>query len=166
MSRTYRTPKWVIEENKEKHLIRQLDNFRLSWHYEYYITPENERKYLRDMEEYKINVARWNSYFPVPHGFSLRDSEPSYFHYKSRKVVYNEIDYNAEEKSAAFEYSKYTRDGWWNESGRNKLYKKWSKKLVRNANKRLERAIVKDDDYDHLSYPDYYLAKHLVWSIW
>lgn len=162
MSRTYRKPKWVLEESKETYVKRNAERKR--YIREYYITPENEKRYLRDLEEYEVKYATYLKGFPVEGGFySIR--KPYHHDYMS----YNKIcisDYETEVKEAEAKYSKFTRDGWWNETGRNTLYKKWSKKLVRNANRRLEHKILKDDDYDHLPYPDYYMAKPLIWSIW
>jgi hypothetical protein len=117
------------------------------------------------LEIYNEKRKRSYSGFPVEGGFwSLR--KPEYRQYATVKAVYDDVDIDAEIEDNIKRYAKFSRDGWWTESGRNTLYKEWSTKLVRKANKRLERKILKDEEYDHLSYPDYYLAKHLAWSIW
>lgn len=163
MSRTYRKPKWILEESKENFIKSNISYHR--WHYEHVMTEENKKKFERDLEIYEEKRKRYYSGFPVEGGFwSLR--KPEYMHYMIAKAVYDDVDIDAEIEDNIKRYAKFSRDGWWNESGRNTLYKEWSKKTVRTANKRLERKILKDEDYDHLSYPDYYLAKHLVWSIW
>lgn len=163
MSRTYRKPKWILEESKENFIKRNISYER--WHYEYIMTDENKKKFERDLEIYEEKRKRYYSGFPVQGGFwSLR--KPEYRQYMIAKAVHDDVDIDAEIEDNIKRYAKFSRDGWWNESGRNTLYKEWSKKTVRTANKRLERKILKDDEYDHLSYPDYYLAKHLAWSIW
>lgn len=164
MSRTYRKPRWVLEESKENYIKNNITTKR--WHYEYIMTTEGQKKYEKALEIYEENLSRWHSGFPVEGGFSSIYQKPMPIHYKKQKVVYEEVDIEAEIEYHSKRYDKFSRDGWWNETGRNKLYKEWSTACVRNANKRLERKILKDEDYDHLSYPNYYMAKHLAWSVW
>ncbi len=165
MSRTYRKTKWILEESKEHYIKKNISYTHTRWHYEYTMSDENRKKYERDLEIYEEKLKTFNSGFPIEGGYwNLK--KPEYWHYKTAKKVYDVVDIEEEIEYYSTRYDKWSRDGYLSETGRNKLYKEWSKQCVRNKNRILERKILKDEDYDHLSYPNYYMAKYLAWSVW
>lgn len=183
MSRTYRNPKFVQETNLVEYLndelayiLKKQKNNKIEKTIRVRKTPE---KYKQDLEDsnlryendcLKIKKMYWNCWDKPDHFLykSYIGQLPKKYHYYVSKYSYETIwvDVETEISEAIYKFSKRTRDGYWNESGRNKAYKNLSKKEIRRKNKVLTTKILKDDDYDHLSYPDRYLGKKHIWSVW
>lgn len=185
MSRTYRKPLRVVEENEENYIKRQLSGRYTPNVYDYGTKMVRRKKpkevydgeYEKAYEEYhaKLKKAsyddegrpydgyRWGyncaKYGLVPN--YIREPYVSrYYYVKVQWSLGQEIE------SLRNKYAQFSRDGHWNETGRNTGFKKAAAKTTRRANKRLEKKIVRDDSYDHLAYPNHHDGDHLVWSFW
>lgn len=184
MSRTYRKPKFDHSKSESQYVDEQINDLALRafrWPDTY-----NRKKVRKTQEEYDRDVAAaearyqadcravrkqywycWNNPDSIMHTCYLRALPQRYRYYVS-KYRYEpcDIDWEAERADARRDFAKRTRDGYCNETGRNTAYKCLSKESVRNASRRLERRIVKDETWDHLPYPDTYLGKKHIWSVW
>ena len=105
------------------------------------------------------------------HQYNLGKYVKNYLYLKPAYVqkyyyVKQEINLDDEISEAKKEYATFTRDGKWNETGRNTGFKEASKLKIRRENKRLCNKIIKDEEYDHVSYPDRYIGKPSIWDFW
>ena len=64
-----------------------------------------------------------------------------------------------------YDHVKFTRDGNCNSTQHNKFFKYLCKTYHKAETRKLESKIVKDDDYDHLSYPARKNGKTFIWSV-
>lgn len=184
MSRTYRKPKYAVWETETQYINSELEY--LNRRYRRYGELTDQIKVRKTKEEYERDVAAANARYeedcrkvrklywyvcnkPDHPGYDwyIRALPERYRYYVS-KFRYETVPVNVEEKiaEARRDYAKRTRDGYASESGLKTAYKTLSKETVRQAVKRLERNIVKDDDWDHLPYPDTYLGKKHIWDVW
>lgn len=184
MSKTYRKPKGGVYETEVQYVINELDWLYRRYHR--YGKLSTQIKIRKTADEYQRELAAadaryeedcravrkiyyncWNDPDSIGYKWYLRALPAKYKYYVS-KYRYEDapIDIDGEIAEAKRKYAKRTRDGYCNETGRNKAYKTLSKETVRQAVKRLENKIVKDDDWDHLPYPDTYLGKKHIWDVW
>jgi hypothetical protein len=182
MSRTYRKPKFLIEET----LVQHLNDTKTSYarRAKYGIGITRLVKTRKTAAEYAADVAAADAryaadcravqksyWYPstdsIQYKWYLKNLPPRW-HYHVSKFHYRSVTVTLEEElaEARADYAKRTRDGYWNESGRNTAYKTLSKETVRQAVKRLEHRILRDEDWDHLPYPDTYLGKKHIWDVW
>ena len=96
-------------------------------------------------------------------------SYPNYIH-TTHVTRYHRIDIpwsvELEIEELKKQYQEFTRDGHWNETGRNTGFKQAANKHVRLANKQFCSAILRGEDYDNKIYPHDHLGDYLVWSFW
>lgn len=184
MSRTYRKPKFEHFKTESQHVDEHINDLALRA--ARYPNSYNRKKVRKTREEYERDLAAaearyeadcravrknywfcWNNPESVMYGCYIRALPERYRYYVS-KFRYEpcDIDWEAERDWARRDFAKRTRDGYCNETGRNTAYKTLSKETVRNAVRQLERRIIKDQDWDHLPYPDTYLGKKHIWSVW
>jgi hypothetical protein len=64
------------------------------------------------------------------------------------------------------DFATYTRDGKWNETGRNTGFKQAATRCVRRANARFCSTVIRGEEYDDTIYPHNHLGDHLVWNFW
>ncbi len=184
MSRTYRKPKFEHYKNESWHVEDHVNYLvaRISRYGDSFISVrvrKTEEEYERDVAaaqaryEADCHEVRkrfwycWNN--PDHNGYKWYLEElPERFRYHVSKYrrEYKPIDLDAERAGARRDFAKRTRDGYCNETGCNIAYKTLSKETVRNAVKRLEHKILRDEDWDHLPYPDTYLGKKHIWDVW
>ena len=70
-------------------------------------------------------------------------------------------------EKARQEYRKASRDGYWNETGRNTGFKQAATKTVRNANKRYCQKVMKDPEAWHEeSAPNGHEGDGHLWDFW
>jgi hypothetical protein len=184
MSRTYRKPKfdhyktetWHVEDHVN-YLVARIS--RYGDHFSSVRVRKTEEEYERDVAaadaRYEADCREvrkrfwycWNKPNDISYKWYL-SALPERFRYHVSKYrrEYKLIDYDAERAEARREFAKRTRDGYCNETGCNTAYKCLSKETVRNAVRRLEHKILRDDDWDHLPYPDTYLGKKHIWDVW
>lgn len=183
MSRTYRKPLRVIEENETNYIKKNLGYNRRWNRYTNHVRrrkPEDqyqaevaaaELEWIETLKKASFDAdgrpyigTRWAYTGYVNRGLVLN------YIYKPRPYRYHyvtiEITREDEIEQLRKQYAKFTRDGHWNETGRNTGFKKASAKAVRNGNRRLKTKIMKDEDYDHVSYPNDHDHDYLVWSFW
>lgn len=183
MSRTTRKPLRVIEENEETYIKRQLNRRYNRWTGDpLYTTKVVRRKKPQEqwLKEYDAAWAEYRaklkkaSYDSAGHpylGFeqSWWGNRPIYLRepYVSRYCRI-EITWSIEQEIEELkkEYREYTRDGHWNETGRNTGFKEAAAKVTRIGNRRLEKKILKDEDYDHLPYPNEHDGDFHRWTFW
>lgn len=184
MSRTYRKPKYAVWETESQYIKSELEY--LLRRYRRYGEITKQVKVRKTQEEYEKDLAVaqaryeedcrrvrkdywycWNKPDSPMYSWYLRCVPEKYRYYVS-KYRYETVPVNVEEKiaEARRDYAKRTRDGYASETGCRTAYKTLSKETVRQAVKRLERNIVKDNDWDHLPYPDTYLGKKHIWDVW
>ena len=188
MSRTYRKPLHLIEESEETYIKKQLNSRFRRWRKgDNYCTKYVRRKKPEDQYEAECQVA-WNEYqeklktaeydeygrpYVWRYGWNWCNRERTvYADYIHRPYVsrYHRVDIpwsvDQEIEDLKTQYRKFTRDGHWNETGRNTGFKEAAAKVTRLGNRRLEKKILKGEDYDHLPYPNEHDGDHLVWSFW
>lgn len=184
MSRTYRKPKFEQFKSESQHVDEHIKDLALRA--ARYPTNYKRKKVRKTQEEYEQDLAAaearyqadcrtvrknywycWNNPESVMYDCYIR-ALPERFRYHVSKFRYEpcDIDWDAERDYARREFAKRTRDGYCNETGCNTAYKTLSKETVRNAVRQLERRILKDDNWDHLPYPDTYLGKKHIWDVW
>jgi hypothetical protein len=182
MSRTHRKPKFLIEETLVQHLNNTRKNYARRAKYGIGITRQIKTR--KSAEQYAADVAaadaryqadccavRKRFWYPstdsVQYEWYLK-SLPERWRYSVSKFYYRSVTITLEEEleEARADYAKRTRDGYWNESGRNTAYKTLSKETVRQVVRRLEHKILRDEQWDHQPYPDTYLGKKHIWDVW
>ncbi len=188
MSRTTRKPLRLIEESEETYIKKQLASRFRRWNKgNNYETRVVRRRKSEDQYEAECNVAlaeyneklkkaEYDQYgrpFVWNYTWIWCDRKHSVFADYIRKPYVSryhriEIPWSVEQEidELKAQYRKFTRDGHWNETGRNTGFKKAASKTTRLGNRRLEKKILKDDDYDHLPYPNEHDGDHLRWSYW
>jgi hypothetical protein len=184
MSRTYRKSKFEHFKTESQHVDEHINDLALRA--ARYPNSYNRKKVRKTREEYERDLAAaearyeadcravrksywycWNNPESFMYSCYVRALPERYRYYVS-KFRYEpcDIDWEAEREWARRDFAKRTRDGYCNETGCNTAYKTLSKETVRNAVRQLERRIVKNQDWDHLPYPDTYLGKKHIWSVW
>lgn len=188
MSRTYRKPLRLIEESEDTYIKRQLASRYRRWNKgDNYTTRRVRRKkpddqyeaeYKAAWDEYqeKLKKATYDEYGrPYVWRYYWMSCECKHFGYADyirapyvsryhRVQIPWSVDQEIEDLKA--QYRKFTRDGHWNETGRNTGFKEAAAKTTRLGNRRLEKKILKDEDYDHLPYPNEHDGDYLRWSFW
>lgn len=184
MSRTYRKPKFEHYKNESWHVEEHINDLvaRIS-RYGHTFTSVRVRKtkeeYERDIEaaqtRYEADCREvrkrfwycWNKPDSISYRFYLEALPERWrYHVSKYRREPKPIDWDAERDYARCEFAKRTRDGYCNETGCNTAYKRLSKETVRNAVRRLEHKILREEDWDHLPYPDTYLGKKHIWDVW
>jgi len=188
MSRTYRKPLHLIEENEDTYIKRQLASRYRRWNKgDNYSTKYVRRKKPEDQYEAEYKVA-WDEYqeklkkaeydqygrpYTWKYGWSWCERKRTmYVEYIHRPHVsrYHRVDipWSIEQEidDLKTQYRKFTRDGHWSETGWKTGFKEAAAKVTRLGNRRLEKKILKDEDYDHLPYPNEHDGDYLVWSFW
>lgn len=179
MSRTIRKPLRLIEENEETYIKRQLNRRYSRWTGDLLYTTKQVRR-KKPEDQYKAEYdAAWTEYHAKLKKASYDSDGHPYLGFNGIWLNYLrepyvsryhriEIPWSIEQEEAELrqEYRKFTRDGHWNETGRNTGFKKAAAKTTRIGNRRLEKKILKDEDYDHLPYPNEHDGDHLVWHFW
>jgi hypothetical protein len=147
MSRTYRHTKWNHFQTESQYLDEELAclSSRVSRYPEMY----NRKRVRKTKAEYAADMEKASGEYVSKY-----------------KWIQSPVDWEAEIKDLKQRFAKRTRDGYCNESGRNKYFKKLSKKEVRAKTRQLEVKIYKDEDWDQYSYPADYLGKKHIWSVW
>lgn len=156
MSRTYRKTALTDSQSEETYVKDWMENFNPVRYYwvlkseTTYLAQRNEAReiYLAEMKE---SCGIWTVY-------------ERYINPKTR--VYYTITAEEYERELRNDYRKFKRDCMFYETGRNTGYKDDASKTVRIANKRLAQRILKDEEYDNVSYPDRHLGKTHKWNWW
>lgn len=184
MSRTRRKPKFDYHNNESWYVEEQIDRLhnrimRYGDRVQTVRVRKTKEEYERDVEaaqaRYEEDCRKvrkrfwycWNNPAEIGYDWYLRALPETYrYHVSKYRTEFKPIDWAAEREYYRKEFAKHTRDGYCNETGRNTAYKRLSKETVRNAVRRLEHKILRDEDWDHLPYPDTYLGKKHIWSVW
>jgi hypothetical protein len=149
MSRTTRRPKFYIETSETKEI--QLA-----------VARATRNPYIR--------VRKTQEELDQHYQYMLKNyPEYAHMHYRATrgyKQVKIEVDIDAVTEKAKREFATYTRDGKWNETGRNTGFKQAAAKCVRLANKQFCGAVIRGEDIDNKIYPHNHLGDYLVWSFW
>lgn len=185
MSRTTRKPKSVIEETLVQVLNR--DKAWYSRHSHFYRSGFKSVRVRKDTAEYLVEVTaaekkydallaeaekkygKWKDY-PKDSWYYVRYTQelpnPYMKHVSKFKRVDVPSSYEDDVAETIRDYEKRTRDGHWNETGRNKFFKELCNDNLRSENRKLENKILKDEDYDHRPYPNSKTGKKFIWSVW
>lgn len=189
MSRTTRKPLHFLEENEETYIKRQIN--RRIWKKDplFHTNTIRRKKPIDEYEaECEVANAEYNellkraSYddYGRPYvgktfdsrwefGKLVRRLYPKYI--KQRYVArYHWIDipWSVEQEIEELreQYREFTRDGHWNETGKNTGFKHAAAGCVRRANKQFCNAVMRGEDVDNKIYPHEHLGDYLVWSFW
>lgn len=150
MSRTYRKSDVQDSESIESYIEKDVAYYKAKVFVNVWsITKENQAAYDKAYKEYK------ESFWGIP---------PNWYAYATCKKEFYDLE--KIKIDAEKQYKMYSRDGKYSETTANKGFKKASAKAVRNANTRLCKNILKDNDWDHLPFPGTYLGKKFVWDFW
>ena len=149
MSRTTRRPKFYIETSEIREIQRDVD---------------------RSIRNPYIRVRKTQEELDQHYQYMLKNyPEYAHMHYgttRGYRTVKIEVDIEAVTEKAKRDFATYTRDGKWNETGRNTGFKQAAASCVRRANKRFCNAVMRDEDIDNKIYPHEHLGDYLVWSFW
>ena len=171
MSRTKRMPSVIVEQSQVEYINHAIDIHNL-WPTKTTKIRKSRSQYERECEEAD------EKYYQALHALSEEKSIDGMMYrltgkhniyrrwvarYNYERVIVSVEDVIAEAK---VEWSKFSRDGNCDETSKSSGFKHASKKTVRNANKRLERKILKDEVYDDTSYPNDYMGKSHLWDFW
>ena len=161
MSRTTRRPKFYLTTSETNEIMRDLER-AIRIPYKSIKVPlteeELDKEYARRVKQYKES-GYWAYYWPQHFEAPIRPT-------KLYKRVQVEKDIEEVITKAKANFATYTRDGKWNETGRNTGFKYAAKKQVRKANKRFCKVVLQDQDYDNITYPHDHLGDYLVWCFW
>jgi hypothetical protein len=192
MSRTYRKPSLVVEQGKV-HYIN--DRIGRGHRYSGMLKKTVKRRKPRDQYEAEYKTAydtAWAAYDADLARASYDDLGRPFIGYRrdywnrgniqaslvpnyiyEPRVYVSKYYYETIEETRAEcveryskEYDSYVRDGKLSESGRKTGFKEASTKVTRIANKNLVRRIIKDEEFDHLAYPNHHDGDYLRWSFW
>lgn len=181
MSRTTRRPKFYIETSETKHIQRDIA-LAIRYPNTYIRVPKTEQEldeeYQRAVHRYEEakKQARRSYWWYLDNAFGdehwcmrqYHSSIPTvpvrHTHGTKRVAIEKSMDEVIAESKRDF--STYTRDGKWNETGRNTGFKQAAAKCVRRANKRFCSAVIRGEDVDNKIYPHEHLGDYLVWSFW
>lgn len=172
MSRTYRKPKWYIQHSDVSYANRELAR-HTRFPYKTVKVKKTEEEMKRDMDraenEYKQKIkdnggkTQYLSWSWCKKKYEMVDIPKPYVHpYKYVKVDVNVDDVIS---NANLERAEYTRDGKMSETSRNKLYKRFSKKEVRNEWKKMRHKVMRGEDYDAFN-PCDAIGKQHIWNVW
>jgi len=182
MSRTYRKPAYLLQESEVQCLNDTRERYNRRAKYGIGITRRIKTR--KSAAEYAADVAAADAcyeadcravqkqfWYPstdsVQYEWYLR-SLPPCWRYSVSKFYYRSVTITLEEEldDARADYAKRTRDGYHNETGQRTAYKTLSKCTIRQAVRRLEHKILRDELWDYLPYPDTYLGKKHIWDVW
>lgn len=185
MSRTTRKPLQAIESNEESYIKKYLGYRARRYHF-----MKRQFRQRKPKEQYEAEVAIAEAQYQEKLKIASFDesgkpyigtrldfdyctrkytSVPAYIHQRHvSRYHYVSKDWSIEEEIEELrkEYNEFTRDGHWNETGRNTGFKEAAAKAVRLANRRLEKKVLSGEDYDHLPYPNEHDGDFLRWSFW
>lgn len=182
MSRTYRKPAYLLQESEVQCLNGTRENYNRRAKYGFGITRKIKTR--KTDEQYAVDVAaadaryeadcravRKTYWYPSTDSIQYTwylSSLPDRWRYSVSKFYYRKVTITLEEElaEARADYAKRTRDGHCAESGHRTAYKTLSKETIRQAVRRLEHKILRDEQWDHLPYPDTYLGKKHIWDVW
>lgn len=191
MSRTIRKSRFTDERNEEQYIKQQLQ----SRYNKLYIGGDYRTRLVRRKkpeELYKAQVAAaWAEYntklqqavydeqgqpyvgYTYRHNYSCGKYTFGLFPNYLRKPYISlyhriEIPWSIEQEIDALkkEYLAFTRDGRWSETSRRSGFKEGSANVTRLANHRLEKKILKGEEYEHLAYPNEHDGDFLRWAFW
>ncbi len=192
MSRTTRKPLRMIEENEETYIKYQLNSRFRRWGKSYGYESRTVRRkkpedqYKAEWEaanaEYQeqLNKASYDEYgFPyvgMEYSYSYTNGTrkfgqfPKYLRAPHVTSYYRiEIPWSIEQEIEELkkQYAEFTRDGHWNEAGRNSGFKHACDKDFRNKNRTMIHKVMYDKvDADNAIFPDRKDGKQKVWDFW
>ena len=161
MSRTTRRPRFFLKTSETKEI--QRDIARAIRFPNYYIRvpmteQELEELYQRQLKQY-AETGTWVTYWPYR-------SEPPVRKTSGYKRVEVEKCMDEVIAKSKRDFATYTRDGKWNETGKNTGFKQAAARRVRRANSQFCSAVIRGEEYDNTIYPHEHLGDDLVWSFW
>lgn len=149
MSRTTRRPKFYIETSEIREIQRDVDRAIRNP----YIRVRKTQEELD--QHYQYMLKNYPEYADMHYGAT-----------RGYSTVKIEVDIEAVTTKAKRNFATYTRDGKWNETGRNTGFKQAAASCVRRANKRFCNAVMRNEDIDNKIYPHEHLGDYLVWTFW
>lgn len=182
MSRTYRKPRWVVEETDETYIDRQLNlerRFPTVWQRVRKTKEEYEADYAKAKAEFDEDIRKNGPYahrwildlasYNAKIGFTRTYTQYEKHFFPPSKYKRIKIDPPSDEdtiaKAKAWR-SKLTWDGTCTETTRRSGFKKDAAHEVRRSNKRFCDKIVRDDDWEDDPYPIRKEGSHYKWSWW
>lgn len=160
MSRTYR--KSQAHSNEVNFIKKETEYYRRKYARSVTMSVNQREAYESAMADYEAKLLIWKT----KTDFSVEyPNEP----YKSQysTVMYTKTPYTEEiTEKYRNKYRKFSRDGYWSESGRRRAFKRLAAAETRNAWRKFTTAVIKECDYDDMPYPGDCLGKKLVWSVW
>lgn len=165
MSRTYRNKARFTHLNEAHYIEEQLNKFNIRYDVEHFWLPGMEEKYKADYAKYEKDLARYHK-----SDWMFRPQEPLRYLYRGWYKKLKEFDqkeYDEEVKETRRNFKKYSRDGRWNETGRNKGFKHACKKADRSKTRTIINNIKHGKaDFDEVCFPDKKDGKCRIWDFW
>ena len=183
MSRTVRKPVRAIKENEEAYIKRCLHrphNFSSKTVRRRKSQDEYEAEYKAAWDQYAedLKKASYDEFGrPFISGTSIYNPVNGKWEYCWGRYLHQprisryhrvEISWSVDQEIEELkkEYRKFSRDGHWNQTGKNTGFKKAAAKATRINNRKLEYTIMKDEEYDRLSYPNEHDGDYLRWNFY
>ena len=178
MSRTYRKPLRVLERNEERYVKDSLCGQYRCQLRDYSTKIVRRRKPL---DQYKADVANAEAEYQIklrgvvydefgrPHRYvgGYLDFRIEYIYApRVSKFYYDEISWTIEQEAEELrkEYRKFTRDGHWNETSRNRDFKKLTTAKLRDYKRKVcSNALKGIVDESFVNHRD---GKQFIWDIW
>ena len=179
MSRTYRRP--LVSSSNEASYIKHNYSARISTRTVRKRKPEqqyaSELAAAKQRYDEQLKSAQYDKDGKPYVGFRSQynwytkswNVVPSYIYfYKPSRFEYVTIDWETDQQLQYVKqrYAESFRDGKRNQSGRKRDFKQAAAKCVRRANKRFNRAVLIDSDYDNIPYPNGHEGDYLRWCFW
>lgn len=196
MSRTYRNPRIRVEHNEISYLNSRLWSPHRNYEYVYvpkskeeYETEYKEalKKHEAEQKRIKLFALEWNEevevhpylwykdgddYFRVCRYTGLRRRNVFLPPYKSnveiRPLTKEQIEERREKdrmKDVQY-YRRTSRDGFLAKGRRAGGFKTKAKRTVRRANKAYCNKVLRDEDWEDISYPNEHIGDTFVWDFW
>jgi hypothetical protein len=161
MSRTTRKPRFLIRTSETQHINNAIATairypnrtIRVCM-----TEQELEKQYQRQLVQY-TETGTWVTYWPYR-------SEPPVRKTSGYKHIVVEKRMDEVIAKSKRDFSTYTRDGKWSETGKNTGFKRAAAKTVRRANAQFCSSVIRGEEYDDTIYPHEHLGDHLVWNFW
>ena len=173
MSRTYRKSDATDSESKVAYINARMDRVLRTYNIERVLTQAGKLAYKLDMEKYEEDYYTWfhsggrdynNDFWGY---YRARPVKPEIWNYKDRRYVKEDIDVEAETKRLSDKYDYYKRDARYNESPRNKTFKRLCKKSIRNQTRNMTHKVMTDEDaWENINFPITKDSKKYIWDVW
>lgn len=171
MSRTHRRPRFVRDESEVQYINRVLDS--------HYRCPRRAVRVRKPQEQYDAEVRAAHEEWLAMIAAAKKGTDfnsalhrlTNFRNIRERwvprwtRVLVEESEQQVIAEARA-SYARRTRDGHWNETGRNWGFKRQAARTLRRADRAFESMILRGEDHEDVLYPGPHLGKKFIWDWW